>query len=418
VLTAIRLGFNPPTVAAVHSQVQLEQCVAAASEGGADGVAFYNLAESPGHELDWIRPALRRSRPDPDLAPLRIGLIGCGGISEAYLRAAQRIEGVAITALADIDLEAAQHRADEFQIPVALGSAAELLERELDAVIIAVPPKWHADIFKASLAAGKHVLVEKPLGLDLAEADAMAAWAAASDRIVGVGLVHRYLPFYRVIRDLIHASSLGAIRQIRVRTGRDIYTDSRFIDPATTRGGWLTDPAIAGGGILMSSAIHLFSVCSFLLDGVPFRNVEAVVRALHPRAYPEIEDDVTVTMQTAAGCELLIEDSWARLWPFELEIFGERGRLQASGPSWAENVCLQGHLSGPISPAYPELAASDGFAVNAARFADRCPPLFDGLLTDFAASLRSGAPCPTLPDVAHARAMQAAIAAAYESARR
>jgi predicted dehydrogenase len=419
VIAGVRLGFNPPFAAALHSQSQFDQSIDALRESGADGVMFYNLAESPRRYLDWIPSALRRPTQDQHPITLRLGLIGCGGIAESYLRSARRIDGLQITALADTDLDQARRRGDEFAILIAVNSASELLRRDdVDAVIIAVPPKWHAEIFEESLAAGKHVLLEKPLGLNQTEADAIAASANASDRIVGVGLVHRYLPFYRLIRDLIRAASFGRVRQIRIRTGRDIYGDPRFTDPATARGGWLTRRDVAGGGILMSSTIHLLSVCSFLLDHDPFRSVTAVVRHLHPRAYPGIEDDVTVLVELDDDRELMIEDSWVREWPFEFEIMGDLGRLRATGPSWATNVCLHGRLSGPVPATYAELATPEGFAVNASRFAGLCPLLFEGLLSDFAASIRYSRRTSTLPDIGHTRDMQEAVTAAYESGKR
>lgn len=65
-LVGIRLGFNPPGIAAVYSQAQLEGCVAALEEHGGQGVMFYNLAEAPRRYVDWIRPALRRvTNPSP-----------------------------------------------------------------------------------------------------------------------------------------------------------------------------------------------------------------------------------------------------------------------------------------------------------------------------------------------------------------
>jgi predicted dehydrogenase len=230
--------------------------------------------------------------------------------------------------------------------------------------------------------------------------------------VTGVALVHRYLPFYRLIRELIRAGAFGRVRQIRIRTGRDIYTDPRFLDPAATRGGWLTNREIAGGGILTSSTIHLLSVSSFLLDDAPFTAAEAAVRQLHPRAYPGIEDDVAVRLRTDDDREVLIEDSWAREWSFELEVLGDEGRLQAHGPSWAGNVTLSGRLTGPVPPAYPEFAAAGGFRVNAGAYAGLCPTLFEGLLADFAAGVRAGSTVQELPTIRHARNMHAAIALA------
>jgi predicted dehydrogenase len=221
-----------------------------------------------------------------------------------------------------------------------------------------------------------------------------------------------------LIRDLIRAGSFGRVRQIRVRTGRAIYGDPRFADPVTTRGGWLTQSEVAGGGILMSSTIHLLSVCSFLLDFAPFRRVTATVRHLHPRSYPGIEDEATLSVETDGSCELFIEDSWVREWPFQCELLGDLGRLKASGPSWATNVCLQGYIAGPVPPAYADLKTNEEFVVNAARFANIGPALFDGLLHDFDASIRNGHALPSLPSAEHARDMQRTVTASYESAER
>ncbi|MCE7987070.1 MAG: gfo/Idh/MocA family oxidoreductase [Caldilinea sp. CFX5] len=416
VMVGIRLGFNPPTVGAIHSESQLVRSVCAAAEGGATGVYFYNLAESPLHTLNWIAPALRPSQP-PTLRPVRLGLVGCGGISEAYLRASQRLAEVEIVAVADVDIAQAQQRAAQFGIATAVRTGEELLATAaVDALVVAVPPRWHAELLLMGLAAGKAVLMEKPLGLNLAEADTLVDAALAAGHVVGMGLVHRYLPFYRVIRDLIRGGSLGRVRQIRVQTGRNLYTDPRFRNPAQTRGGWLTQPQIAGGGILMSSTIHLLSVCAFLLDNVPFTEVGAQVRQLHAQRYPGIEDDVTLFVTADNGIELQVEDSWVRDWSFALEVWGEAGWVRAQGPTWATNVVLTGKLMAPL-PAYPELKQGQEFMVNAACFEAACLPLFDGLLADFAASVRTGQAAPDLPGILHARNMQAIVAASYVAAR-
>lgn len=107
-----------------------------------------------------------------------------------------------------------------------------------------------------------------------------------------------------------------------------------------------------------------------------------------------------------------------REWPFALEIWGEAGWVQAHGPTWATNVVLTGQIAGPLPPAYADLIQGQEFTVNAACFEDRCLPLFDGLLADFATSVRSDQPAPDLPAILHARNMQAAIDACYTAASR
>ncbi|NRA99300.1 MAG: Gfo/Idh/MocA family oxidoreductase [Rhodobacteraceae bacterium] len=113
-----------------------------------------------------------------------VGIIGCGNISAAYLRLAPLFAGLEIRAVADIDLSAAQARADEFGVRAS--SVDDLLDADDISVIVNLTiPAAHFDVSRRVLEAGKHVYSEKPLVLTLAEGEALRELAAAQFLRVG-----------------------------------------------------------------------------------------------------------------------------------------------------------------------------------------------------------------------------------------
>ncbi len=100
---------------------------------------------------------------------MKIGIIGCGNISKTYLENARRFPSLEIIAVADIRPEAAQVRAQEFGL-VALSVEELLAHQEIGAVVNLTIPAAHVEVSRRALAAGKHVYVEKPIGIDLASA--------------------------------------------------------------------------------------------------------------------------------------------------------------------------------------------------------------------------------------------------------
>ena len=113
------------------------------------------------------------------MQPVRIGLIGCGTISPAYLRAAKTFGVLDFVACADVNPEAAQRTHERFNVPAI--SVEELLGRDdIEAVLNLTIPAAHAEVNLAAIAAGKHVYCEKPFGLDAAEGERVLAAADAA----------------------------------------------------------------------------------------------------------------------------------------------------------------------------------------------------------------------------------------------
>src|SRR5438128_2724657 len=116
---------------------------------------------------------------------LRIGLIGCGAISGAYLTHARAFPILQFTACSDIGLERAKARALEFQVPGVLSVDEILRDRNVDIILNLTIPKAHAEISLAALSAGKHVYCEKPLGISSIEGQQILAAAKAKNLRVG-----------------------------------------------------------------------------------------------------------------------------------------------------------------------------------------------------------------------------------------
>jgi predicted dehydrogenase len=119
------------------------------------------------------------------LKPINIGIIGCGNISGIYLKNLPTFRDLNVLAVADLDLERAKAKAQEFDVPHAL-SPDELLKRDdIDAVLNITIPAAHADVAMQALNAGKHVYNEKPLAVELKDAKAMLDLAKSKNLRVG-----------------------------------------------------------------------------------------------------------------------------------------------------------------------------------------------------------------------------------------
>ena len=348
---------------------------------------------------------------------IRFGIIGCGVISDNHAQALWRHADAEIVACADLVKTAVEQSAARFAIPNTYNNPHELLRRsDLDAVVICVPPKWHAEFFLEALAEGKHVLCEKPLAMDLAEADRMVQAAMVSDRIVGVALVHRYIPAYHMLRDLIQDGAIGPVRQVRISLGCDMYRDSRFRTPHEDPRSWLVDRDVSGGGILMSSSVHFISVTNFILDNPGAARVDAKIRRLHRDAFTGIEDDVDLRVELAEGIEFVLHESWVTDQAFHVDLVGEHGRLAATGENWSE-LAVNGVCRGAVPRQYTAYLDGADFHAGIQQVTTSEQLRFDGLNADFIHSIQQGFNVPDMPDIRHARNMQAVIDAAYRSGR-
>ncbi len=151
--------------------------------------------------------------------PIKLGLIGCGWYGMVDVNAAFKVGGVEVVALCDVDSACLTKSADEVEKlqgkrPLVFKQYEDLLKTpELDAVIIATPPQWHALPFLAALERGLDIYCEKPLAYDVREGRVMADAAKKSDRIVQIGFQRRKAAAFEQARQYVLDGNAGRIVQ-------------------------------------------------------------------------------------------------------------------------------------------------------------------------------------------------------------
>jgi predicted dehydrogenase len=172
-----------------------------------------------------------------DVAPsdrVRVGLIGCGGISTADTSAFLAHKEVEIPAVCDVDdshLASASSRLEQLtgKSPVAVKDFRRIVERkDLDVCLICTPDHWHAIPTIAAFESGKDVYVEKPLATSIAEGRAMRDGAAKYNRIAQMGTHWRSGEHYREAVEMVQAGKIGKVRQVRCTAYLDWITDCGY----------------------------------------------------------------------------------------------------------------------------------------------------------------------------------------------
>ncbi len=153
-----------------------------------------------------------------------VGLIGCGRIARyAHLPALMKADGIELRSICDTDRSVAEASGRRFEIERVYGDVEDILsDQEVEAVLIAVPDRFHIPIAGAAIAAGKHVLVEKPLGVTSEECRAFARLAATSGLKVQVGAMKRHDPGLEYARDFIR-EVVGTVDSFRCWYGVSSY---------------------------------------------------------------------------------------------------------------------------------------------------------------------------------------------------
>ncbi|HEX6972436.1 MAG TPA: Gfo/Idh/MocA family oxidoreductase [Limnochordia bacterium] len=153
---------------------------------------------------------------------VRIGIIGSGGIAHAHARAYKEMPDVEIAAVADVIPGKAQAFIDEMGLADATSfdDHRRLLELDLDGVSVCTPNVAHHQTSVDALAAGKHVLVEKPMAVTLEQAIDMARAAKRAGKILTIGFQPRYDPNMQMIKQIVQSGQLGTVYYVETGGGR------------------------------------------------------------------------------------------------------------------------------------------------------------------------------------------------------
>jgi predicted dehydrogenase len=181
-----------------------------------------------------------------------VAVVGCGAVAAShYLPALAGSERAEAALLVDSDERRARALAARWGVPAVAADYREVPGRA-EAAVVALPNHLHAPVTSELLAAGVHVLVEKPMALSTAECDAMIAAAAAGGARLTVGLQFRFFDSTRLVGDLLASGLLGRLERFDLRLG----VVSRW--PFAT--GFILRRETAGGGALLDYGVHVLDL--------------------------------------------------------------------------------------------------------------------------------------------------------------
>jgi UDP-N-acetylglucosamine 3-dehydrogenase len=191
------------------------------------------------------------------MAPaLRIAFLGCGFITRVHSRHLQALGGSFVRAYASRDRTKADDYCRQFGgVSSYSDYEAALADPQVDAVVVAVPPRFHLDLTLRALAAGKHVLVEKPAFLRLADYETVRQARDRAARIVLVGENDHYKPLAVTLRRLLAEGAIGDL----------VFAHfTSIVKRLKTRDDWRNDEAMAGGDAFFEEGIHWLHLASSL----------------------------------------------------------------------------------------------------------------------------------------------------------
>ena len=199
---------------------------------------------------------------------LRVGFIGAGRIADLHYLGYKDNPDAELYAVCDADQALLQRRAVEWGAEETYDDYRRLLDDpKVDAVEVITPHHLHAEMSIAALEAGKHVSVQKPMALDLTEADAMISAADRSGRLFRVIENYRFYPPINKAKELIEAGEIGEPISIRIKSlcGNERYG---WEIPQTSQD-WRSDPSRSGeGSVVFDHGQHIWSIAMYFLGDV------------------------------------------------------------------------------------------------------------------------------------------------------
>lgn len=336
--------------------------------------------------------------------PLRLGLIGCGRIAQvAHLSAIEKTDAVHLSTVCDGNPTIVADVARRYGIQHTTTSAAEVFASDIDAVVIAVPDRFHEALVAQALAAGKHVLVEKPLAPTVEECERLVAAAQEAQVVLQVGAMKRHDLGMRWAGDFVR-STLGPVRSFHawyrigdLRPGIEHSLFPRvFTDPGvtSTEAGFKADRQKY---LLATHGSHVFDTVLNLVGGVT-----GVVARHRGFGRDQMWSIILETAGGAVGTVDLTVDVPGE--PDEgIQVFGEQGwvRVDTPFPFYKKASAVRAYHHGVVrEPVFP---LGDAYELQ---------------LNDFASAVRGEiAPFPDAEDGLNAVRLIRAVADAVESGR-
>ncbi|MCD1257488.1 Gfo/Idh/MocA family oxidoreductase [Paenibacillus athensensis] len=252
--------------------------------------------------------------------PIRIGIIGAGNIGNVHMEVLKQVKEAEVTAVTDVYLPLAEQRAKEHGIARVYEDAHKLIaDSELDAVVVAVSNEWHAPLAVEALEAGKHVMLEKPMAINLESAKQIVEAERKAGKVLMIPHQLRWEALSLLIKQQVEKGALGNIYHAKASWVR------RKGIPGW--GTWFTQMDKSGGGPLIDLGVHMLDLSLYLMGNAkPISVYGATYAEFGPRRKGigtwgtpnwtgkyDVEDLATAMIKLDNGATLSLDVSWAAL---------------------------------------------------------------------------------------------------------
>ena len=254
---------------------------------------------------------------------LRWGILGTAGIADTVVPAIGRSEHGLVDAIASRALDRAETRARTLGVPTAYGSYEELLgDPAIDAVYIPLPNFLHRDWVLAALAAGKHVLCEKPLAITAGDAQEMVDAAQAAGVVLAEAFMYGHHPRYDRLHEIVRSGVVGEVRSIA----------GTFTFDASDEPGLTVFAGHPGGGAIYDVGCYVLHAARTLLGTEP---LAVTAHAQVSPAYGGVDMMTCALVEFPGGVSLLLQ---CGMWTADedtLHILGSKGRIDVPSAFFA-----------------------------------------------------------------------------------
>ena len=259
------------------------------------------------------------------MSKVKWGVIGCGGIADRRTIPGMMLANNAeLVAVMDANMEAAERVKEKYGAKYAYNDMNELLAiDEIDAVYIASPVFCHKEQVEAACKAGKHILLEKPIGLDIAEAEEIVKICENAGIKLGVGFMMRYAAVHEKMKEIIAEGKIGKLVSARAEFTCWYPTMDNC---------WRQEAKLSGGGAMMDMGIHCIDLIRYI-TGAEFVDATGIIDN-QVFQYNGVEDAGYLVGRLSngavayVGANFNIPDEIAKC---ALEFYGTAGSLTAIG---------------------------------------------------------------------------------------
>lgn len=252
----------------------------------------------------------------------KVAVLGAGFVSNIHVESYQRfVPDAEVVAIYARNADKAKAMASKHNIPRWFDNIDKIIsESGCDVVDICLPNFLHASVTLKAAAAGKHVIIEKPLSVTLEEADEMIA----ACKKMGVKLMYAeelcFAPKYERVRQMVNEGAIG-----------DIYMLKQSEKHSGPHSDWFYDINQAGGGVLMDMGCHAIAWCRWMTKNAKVKSVYASLSTVLHQSRTKADDNSIVIIEFENGVTAIAEDSWAKHGGMDdkCEVYGTGGVVYA-----------------------------------------------------------------------------------------